>query len=294
MYTDSAYLYTRLSMEKDKSKPLIVTSCGVYKLIKRPVLPTFRPKGRLDYQILYIASGKAHFFIEGKEQVLSSGHMVIYHPKEEQRYYYYIEESPEVYWLHFTGYDVKNILKTFGIDSKTHILSVGNHLEYKQFFLRIIQELSMRKYGFSEVTIKYFELLMILIHRNMEESFTSFHPFTYMDEMNQAVSYFHEHYQEEISIIDYAKKQNMSVSYFIKNFKEYTGTTPNKYLISLRMKNAESLLQETDDTITEIAATLGYDNPLYFSRIFTHYIGCSPKEFRNRKRPGLLSKNNEK
>ena len=41
---------------KDKSKPLIVTSCGTYHLFTRPKLPTWRPRGRRDFQLLYIAS----------------------------------------------------------------------------------------------------------------------------------------------------------------------------------------------------------------------------------------------
>ena len=89
MYVNSGYLHNSLVDFKDKSRPLVVGSCGTYKLYTRPTLPTYRPRGRIDFQILYIASGKAHFFLDGKDVIVTAGHMVLYQPKEIQRYIYY-------------------------------------------------------------------------------------------------------------------------------------------------------------------------------------------------------------
>jgi len=61
MYTNNAYLNNSTVDRKDKSKPLVITMCGTYKLYTKPKLPTWRPRGRLDFQLLYIAAGKAHF-----------------------------------------------------------------------------------------------------------------------------------------------------------------------------------------------------------------------------------------
>ena len=72
----------------------------------------------------------------------------------------------------------------------------------------------------------------------------------------------------------------MSVSWFIRNFKEYTELTPTQYLLSLRISNAQTLLESTNYNVTEIADIVGYDNPLYFSRIFKKQSGMSPSEFR--------------
>ena len=46
------------------------------------------------------------------------------------------------------------------------------------------------------------------------------------------------------------------------------------------MNNAESLLETTDYNVTEITAIIGYDNPLYFSRLFKKHKGVSPSEYR--------------
>lgn len=84
MYTNNAYLNNSMLDIKDKSKPLIVTSVGTYHLYTCPKLPTWRPKGRKDFQLLYIAAGKAHFHFNGKEEIVTAGHMVLYRPKEPQ------------------------------------------------------------------------------------------------------------------------------------------------------------------------------------------------------------------
>ena len=75
MYINSAYLNNSLVDFMDKSKPLIVGSCGTYHLFTHPRLPTYRPKGRLDFQILYVASGKAHFYFndDGTDTVVHAG-----------------------------------------------------------------------------------------------------------------------------------------------------------------------------------------------------------------------------
>lgn len=279
MYTDSAYWHNSLVDFMDKKHPLFVGSCGTYHLFTKPKLPTHRPKGRLDYQILYIASGKAHFYFHGKEEIVTAGNMVIYRPKEEQRYYYYGVDHTEVYWVHFTGSDVKKILRKYGIKDDMHIIHSGTSLEYKRLFLQIIQELKLCKEDYEELTVNYLLNLLILLHRQINAKPRG-KSHLLMEEMDNAVRYFHQNYSKTISIEDYAASQHMSVSWFIRNFKEYTHSTPAQYLLSLRISNAQTLLESTNYNVTEIAEIVGYDNPLYFSRIFKKQSGVSPSEFR--------------
>ena len=64
MYLNTGYLNHSHMDFKDKSRPLIVGSCGTYRLSRHPKLPTYRPKGRLDYQIIYITAGCGHFHFD--------------------------------------------------------------------------------------------------------------------------------------------------------------------------------------------------------------------------------------
>ena len=125
MYINSGYLNNSRTDFKDNSTPLVVGSCGTYRLKTRPKLPTYWQKGRRDYQILYVANGKTHFWFDGKEEIVSAGHMVLYKPEEIQKYVYYLEDNPEVFWIHFTGSDVKNILAYHGISLDEHVFYCG-------------------------------------------------------------------------------------------------------------------------------------------------------------------------
>ena len=64
MYMNTGYLNHSHMDFKDKSRPLVVGSCGTYRLSSHPKLPTYRPRGRLDYQIIYITAGCGHFHFD--------------------------------------------------------------------------------------------------------------------------------------------------------------------------------------------------------------------------------------
>ena len=130
MYINSAYWNNSRIDFKDKTRPLFVGSCGTYRLLTRPVLPTHRPRGRLDFQLLYIAAGKAHFFFQGEERIVPAGSVVIYRPKEEQKYRYYGPDQTEVFWVHFTGNNVRNILREYGISEADQVIQTGTNLEF--------------------------------------------------------------------------------------------------------------------------------------------------------------------
>ena len=125
-----------------RKSPLFVGSCGTYRLKTVEKLPTHRPRGRLDFQLIYIASGKGEFYFHGKKEIVNAGNMVIYRPKEEQRYYYYGVDQTEVYWVHFTGNNVTNILRQHGISDNMHIIYTGTSYENPLYFSRIFKKQS--------------------------------------------------------------------------------------------------------------------------------------------------------
>ena len=156
MYVDSAYWHNSRIDFKDKKHPLFVGSCGTYHLFTKPKLPTHRPRGRLDFQILYVASGKGYFYFNGKEEIVPAGNIVIYRPKEEQRYYYYGVDHTEVYWIHFTGNNVKNILRHYGITDDIHVIHTGTTLDFKTIFTQIIREPKLCKEDYEDMYLSVF------------------------------------------------------------------------------------------------------------------------------------------
>ena len=278
MYINAGYLNNSRTDFKDSSTPLVVGSCGTYRLKTRPKLPTYWQKGRRDYQILYVANGKTHFWFDGREEIVSTGHMVLYKPEEIQKYVYYLEDNPEVFWIHFTGRDVKNILAYHGISLDEHVFYCGVLPDYKALFRKIIQELQLCRYGYEDYIASLFNDILLLVDRQQHEQKKT--TGNVQEQIERAAAYFNENYNTKISIDDYAESLHISTNGFIHNFKQYAGMSPAQYILSLRMVNAQSLLERTTYNIKEISEIVGYENPLYFSRVFKKEIGKSPAQYR--------------
>ena len=278
MYINAGYLNNSRTDFKDNSTPLVVGSCGTYRLKTRPKLPTYWQKGRRDYQILYVANGKTHFWFDGREEIVSTGHMVLYKPEEIQKYVYYLEDNPEVFWIHFTGRDVKNILAYHGISLDEHVFYCGVLPDYKALFRKIIQELQLCRYGYEDYIVSLFKDILLLVDRQQHEQKKT--TGNVQEQIERAAAYFNENYNTKISIADYAESLHISTNWFIHNFKQYAGMSPAQYILSLRMVNAQSLLERTTYNIKEISEIVGYENPLYFSRVFKKEIGKSPAQYR--------------
>ena len=279
MYLNSGYLNNSRLPFKDKSAPLIVGSCGTYRLQTRNRLPTKRPRGRLDYQLLYVASGKTHFMINGEDREVTAGHMVLYLPRQMQDYVYYGKDKPEVYWVHFTGSDVKNILRHYDIPMDDNVFYCGVVSTYAYLFKEMIHELQTCRVGFQELLTMYLRQIFLLIQRSRLEQKPTVS--TYMqEEMENARRYFNEHYNENINIEEFAASRSMSVSWFLRNFKQVVGMSPMHYILTNRINNAVSLLETTDYNVTEISTIVGYENPMYFSRLFKKQKGVSPTDYR--------------
>lgn len=279
MYINSGYLnHSRLAFV-DKSRPLIVASCGTYRLSSHYKLPTWWRSGRPDWQLLYVASGKAHFYIKGQEVIVTAGNMVLYQPKQEMHYEYFGKDKPEVYWVHFTGGQVRSILKRHDVPMDNNVFYAGNSPTYGYLFKEMILELQTCRVGYEALLSMYLEQIFVLVQRSRldKSPVVSSH---LQEEMGIARRYFQEHYNEDINIEEYALSRNMSVSYFLKKFKEVTTKSPMQYILGIRISNAVSLLENTDYNVTEISTIIGYDNPLYFSRIFKKQKGVSPSDYR--------------
>ena len=281
MYSNAGYLNDADVEIEDNAHALSIASCGVYRLIHQPVMPTLRAKGRRDYQLLYISSGRAFFCLDGGRQEIPAGYMVLYRPGESQQYYYYAKDTPEVYWVHFSGYEASQILDKIGF-TDTHVLFCGMSFHYPELFRQIILELQLKRPCFEELLCFYLQQIFTEIHRNQLE--ISVDKYRNLEDMEAAVHFFNESFTQDISIEEYARRQHMSISWFIRCFKQYMGMTPMQYITSIRINKARELLKNTNCSVQEISTLSGYENPLYFSRIFRKQTGLSPSRYRKESR----------
>ena len=98
--------------------------------------------------------------------------------------------------------------------------------------------------------------------------------------IEQSITYMLRHLDESLQVATLAAQANISASHFFALFKRRIGCAPIDYFIRLRMQHACRLLDETVLSVKEVAATLGYDDPFYFSRVFKSVNHVAPSEYR--------------
>jgi AraC family transcriptional regulator of arabinose operon len=98
--------------------------------------------------------------------------------------------------------------------------------------------------------------------------------------VRHAQAYLCEHFAEAISVPDLARRAALSTSRFSHLFRAQVGMTPVQYLEQQRINHARDLLVMTGKPVGDVGLEVGYEDPLYFSRIFKRHTGKSPREWR--------------
>ena len=280
MYINVAYVDSENPNLEDLSVPVKVNNCGYYRIHTGPVIETYHPEGRNDYQLLYIAAGKGHFYFKGSEKatIVDKGNMILFRPKEPQVYYYYVEDKTEVYWVHFTGWKVEQYLDSYELPKTDNVFFTGISPDYPWIYNQIIRELQLQRANYDDVIKLFIHHIFLTINRYIKEGKKSKNET--ISDIERAVHYFSEHYNKPISIEQYAQEHLMSVNWFIHSFKEVMKMPPMQYIMSLRIAAAKGYLESSDKSINEIANIVGYDNALYFSRLFKKHTGLTPTEYK--------------
>ena len=99
----------------------------------------------------------------------------------------------------------------------------------------------------------------------------------------EAEKYIIDHLSETLSVRQIADHVFVSGTYLCFLYKKQTGKTLKQFILEIRMQKAKAMLLDTNMKIGDIAASLGYMNQNYFTRIFASYYGTTPSIFRNHK-----------
>ena len=265
------------SSNKISDKYISINSCGYYQINNRD-LTTIREDGRLDYQFIYIWKGKGCFQIDGERKTMTEGELLIYKPHEPQIYTFYADGCAEVYWIHFTGIGVEDLLKTSGLWEGRKAY-VGKCDEINYYILKIIKEIQYKHPHYELFCNAYFETMIAVVARRVLKNESSGGKEKY-EKLFPVIESMHNNLKESRSIQEYANACNIDKYYFITLFKEYTGFSPHAYRTRLKIEKAKYLLLNTTLSNGEIAEIVGYSEPLYFSRIFKKHTGKSPNKYR--------------
>ncbi len=94
--------------------------------------------------------------------------------------------------------------------------------------------------------------------------------------VNRAVLWLNQHYADRDALVGMQDRLDISVAHFRRLFKQQMGCSPRDYLTRRRMQVARYELYHRDDQVKQVADRVGYDDPLYFSRIYAAFWGHPP------------------
>ncbi|MBN2164042.1 MAG: PocR ligand-binding domain-containing protein [Pontiellaceae bacterium] len=103
------------------------------------------------------------------------------------------------------------------------------------------------------------------------------------DLLEPVIEQIHAHPESDISLADAARLAGRSSSAVTRIFKRVTGRSFKQYQTDRRMEQAALMLRNSPSRpVADIGVALGYEDPLYFSRVFRKRYGCAPSAYRGR------------
>ena len=229
------------------------------------------PLRRNVFVVHYCISGHGYFLDNrvdaGQGFVFLPGQIVEYHPSKSDPWTYY--------WIIIDTDDPQYFLNIFNPDPSTGIFSY-NFVDIVEEQFRILER--SRNFYVSPVNSLAVFFDFLRRHATNETGATRAR-----DYAKAAKNYIDTNYHLHPSICELAKQLNISQSYLYRVFFEEYGVSPKEYLNRFCLEQAKSLLRHSDLNVSQIAASVGYNDVLAFSSFFSKKQGKSPTAYRKEK-----------
>ena len=255
-----------------------------YPPANHPTRYLFSPdRGRIlsEYQLLYITEGRGTFSSSaiGRNRTLNveAGNMFLLFPGEWHNYRPLDSTGWKEYWIGFNGRNMDELVRK-GFFSKNHpLLDVSFHDEMTDAYNRAVDIAEKQFSGFQQALAGIVtHLLGLAYYYDRNESYLESNTAKMVSRAKMLVA-------DRLTGINprvLADELCISYSSFRRIFKEYTGFSPAKYILNVKITQAKEMLTNTSTEIKEIAYTLGFDNSDYFFTVFRRLTGQTPMSYR--------------
>lgn len=223
----------------------------------------------------YITKGSCVIKIEGREYRGKAGDC-FFIPAYTKHGYYNVQGAPfEKYWFHFDLYPNSTIFKTLNLGYRIHVQDKQMEKLFAELHRKQKSERLTDKLDVKSLAIK---ILSSYIEASNSKTKVSF--FDPEEKISVVLSYINSNLEKHISNAELSELCYLHPNHFVRFFKKKTGTTPQKYIMEQRVHMAKRLIEQTDLKFSDIAARVGFCDAPHLTKVFKHYYGLNPQDYR--------------
>ncbi len=250
----------RFLLESIKLPPIAPKVCG-----RRQCPPGWHiDRGRTDGLLLhYVIKGSGVFIKKGITHPISAGDLFVCRPGESATYIASINDPWDYAWVNFS---CAPELESLFSEDVIHIPAAT------RIFTQIANsgDEPAKEWTVCGLLYQLFAMLAEVQNR----------PCADQGYLSKAVTYIESNYAQDIQVSQIADTLGLNRSYFCRVFKQHMGMSPQEYIVSYRLEQAEKLLTGTKLSQKEIALRVGYPDVYALSRMFKRRYGIAPGKFR--------------
>lgn len=270
------YKVKYLEPEKNQSLDLFLCYCGLEKCTPSY---SYGPAVRPQYLIHYIIDGEGFYTVNGTTYKLKKNQGFLIWPNIVT-YYEADKDNPWTYmWVGFNGVKAQAYLNYANINSNNPIFEYSKDDSLKDY---ISEMLKLKEMNYAN-ELKLEGLLyffMSALAESRKEVFTeNIYKITELY-LEKSIEFIENNYLNNIKINNIADYIGINRSYLTNIFKKHINMSPQEFLINYRIDKACTLLKTTDLSIKTVARSIGYADPLAFSKAFKKVTGMSPKNYK--------------
>ncbi len=239
------------------------------------------PAIKEHFKIHYIHKGKGIFRLGNETYHLKEGQGFLISPNVIA-YYKADDKEPWSYsWCAFDGISAEGYLKRANLTNSNPVFEYTKDDNINKCFEEMMQSINAEKSSDLRLqSLVYLFLATIIDEAVLDQSYKESKTNKNMY-INKAIDFIQVNYSRKISVLELAKFIGLDRKYISKLFKDIVGVTIQDYLISFRINKAKEMMKDKQLSIGDISRSVGYDNPLIFSKIFKKVNGMAPSKYRD-------------
>ena len=264
----------------DLSGGVAITDCGFFP----QAAGHFRARVRAIDECIVIAcvSGSGWYDIGDGRQPVTAGQVLLVPPGQIHAYGADAQSPWTIWWAHLAGAGLGGFLRAHGMHVGATLRTPSSFFETSSLLSQIVRLLEQDMTERSQIRAAgtAWHLLSVLAaDRSLAVG---------MDQLvDEAAAVIRADLSEKASAERFARSAHVSKSHFGAQFRERFGVSVSGYQLQARMARARELFDLGGRSVSEVAASAGYDDPLYFTRQFTKFHGVSPSAYRRGERGGV-------